>query len=753
MAAPTLQELIVPLSQLQVLQQLLSYLQGLGQVAQLGAGSSPPVGSGGFAVSGVPVDTYDVLVLITSGGQTSTITVQYSLDGGNTYSSAQSSSGQSPWTLQLLDYRQSNSPTGLAITFSDGLSPISGSWVTAESYSFPVTEPQYPLTDFNDGAVGWTILNVNAQAISNWTALIANVTAGGFTGLAAGVWLTILAKQLYNLDRKLALPTLGYVLFTDVGGEGPWTLTPGATFMQGNTGNLYTVASSAAATLPKSGQVIVPVSATSPGSSFNDQADTIEQLVTSMPGVSVSNIFGSQLGAVPWVASTNYALNNTVRPPSQNGFIYIASSISGAGTSGSSQPTWPTVLGQTVVDNLVTWQCFGPDGTVNSYVQGSSTATPAPGQLYPNTTFLNTAVIVAADLVFAIKSTGYVGQATFQVSTDGGLTFGSTTTVPQTTQLGVSVPTWQATHTYATNALAYPITSNGYYFKVTAGGGGNSGASEPAWNTTLGGTTSDGALTWTCISVGYGLYSVNAGGTGGPNLLGTVAVLFVDTGTHVSSFDAGDSYVFTTDWASQYGTDDETDQQLALRCQQQWATLAFGLPSAEIAAWAKAASPEVLIAQSSPDPAGDGSIDLYIAGSNGPVSQGAIVAVSNYVAQRLPGTMTLANGVAVTVTSDSISITGTVYVTKAFLSIAQQAIASELGTYEQLVGIGSTLQPAVVYLSAINAIIQNQNGVRNVDGLTLTDGGGGVQNAAGDITLNPGVLASLISSTLTFIAI
>lgn len=69
--------------------------------------------------------------------------------------------------------------------------------------------------------------------------------------------------------------------------------------------------------------------------------------------------------------------------------------------------------------------------------------------------------------------------------------------------LGVGYPNgripavWQATTAYAAQAIVRPVTANQLVYMVTAGGGGNSGAAEPTWPTTLGGTVVDGALTWT----------------------------------------------------------------------------------------------------------------------------------------------------------------------------------------------------------------------------------------------------------------
>lgn len=53
-----------------------------------------------------------------------------------------------------------------------------------------------------------------------------------------------------------------------------------------------------------------------------------------------------------WIASTAYSPNYFVVPSVSNGYYYSAM---GGGTSGSSEPSWSTTVGNTVGDNNITW--------------------------------------------------------------------------------------------------------------------------------------------------------------------------------------------------------------------------------------------------------------------------------------------------------------------------------------------------------------------------------------------------------------
>jgi hypothetical protein len=77
----------------------------------------------------------------------------------------------------------------------------------------------------------------------------------------------------------------------------------------------------------------------------------------------------------------------------------------------------------------------------------------------------------------------------------------------------VANTSWTADNNYGLhNRIVVTVGSSIYYEAVTTAG--TSAASEPAWNTTLDGTTTDGGVTWTNIGIPYSVLS-SKGGTSG----------------------------------------------------------------------------------------------------------------------------------------------------------------------------------------------------------------------------------------------
>lgn len=121
-------------------------------------------------------------------------------------------------------------------------------------------------------------------------------------------------------------------------------------------------------------------------------------------GVNVGAVTRTKTTANSWTvqraASTAYALGDVVRPAAANGFIYRATS---AGSTAAGLPTYPTIMGQTVVDGGVTWECYGIGIVVWTWTTPPSWAT---------------ATFVYRSLVLSDRTTGVAAtEALIAVST------------------------------------------------------------------------------------------------------------------------------------------------------------------------------------------------------------------------------------------------------------------------------------------------------------------------------------------------
>ena len=89
---------------------------------------------------------------------------------------------------------------------------------------------------------------------------------------------------------------------------------------------------------------------------------TISIVFATVPVVdSMQGMRGASPGTTPfswgsqWAATTTYAVGALVVPAVSTKYYYKCTT---AGTSGSSSPTFPTVIGSTVTDGSVVWTCF-----------------------------------------------------------------------------------------------------------------------------------------------------------------------------------------------------------------------------------------------------------------------------------------------------------------------------------------------------------------------------------------------------------
>lgn len=152
----------------------------------------------------------------------------------------------------------------------------------------------FPVQSWQDGGVEKTrLLAMSAGLVSlgNYLPAIAGGTLLDYAPNYQG-WTGLTAQQLYDLAQNLAVFTQGNVLATNVATT-PYVFTAGGLkFNFGATGNNYS--SIGSGTIPASGTLVIPVIAASPGGSFADPSNSgAIKLVTSLPGVTITNPAGN----------------------------------------------------------------------------------------------------------------------------------------------------------------------------------------------------------------------------------------------------------------------------------------------------------------------------------------------------------------------------------------------------------------------------------------------------------------------------
>lgn len=94
---------------------------------------------------------------------------------------------------------------------------------------------------------------------------------------------------------------------------------------------------------------------------FIEYYNTVQTIVEAVTSTQPSGPdFISPLPSIAtWTASTAYSVGTLVKPTTATGYKYECTT---AGTSGATEPTWPTTINQTVNDGTVVWTCRSAAG-------------------------------------------------------------------------------------------------------------------------------------------------------------------------------------------------------------------------------------------------------------------------------------------------------------------------------------------------------------------------------------------------------
>lgn len=252
-----------------------------------------------------------------------------------------------------------------------------------------------------------------------------------------------------------------------------------------------------------------------------------------LSGIGTATFLNGQIVVITSASATQFTANFTHADYASTPDTGTATASSGSGTSGISQPTWPTTLNNSVADGNLIWTCRGNSvqlwgiKTPTSAPSVANTALPA---IYPNwaaNTFYSPSLLVVdtnnnLELLITGGTTGAV-QPTWAVG------LGANTTDNTAVWKNRGQAAWQAGHNYAINdvvAVTYTvtifvpeqppdgggdvlppfqrpprfiprpvvITYNDFFICTTPG---TSGGSQPTWASGVGTTVQDNTMQWT----------------------------------------------------------------------------------------------------------------------------------------------------------------------------------------------------------------------------------------------------------------
>jgi hypothetical protein len=261
--------------------QTLTALAGLGAVLQRG------LGAGTLTLSGTPTESYSLAVRVTTAGVLGTAAVQVSTDGGANYGTAATvpSNGLLP-TVYF----------GVVLLFANSEDVGQPSFAVGDVFTAEVSAIRFPATSWHAGSVPLKLVEGDSDALSEMEALSVAVAAGGFLETAdpglpetspAGPWLRMHAAGVYGLTWRAGVLAQGQVVLTDAASQGPFVIQPGQLVVASTGGRLYR--NSSGGTLAQGNTLTLTFTAEDVGVSYNVPNGAVTQLLTVLPGVTVSN--------------------------------------------------------------------------------------------------------------------------------------------------------------------------------------------------------------------------------------------------------------------------------------------------------------------------------------------------------------------------------------------------------------------------------------------------------------------------------
>lgn len=148
----------------------------------------------------------------------------------------------------------------------------------------------FPTTDWGTFAPERVMLEMFTQVLTDLTSeLVPLLAKSGLIELAEGDWLTLVARDMYQLDREQATRTRQTILLTAAPSAGPYTIAVDALEVRSTT-TLNRYRNVEGGTLTLGGTLSLSFEAVEAGADYSDDAGSITEFLTPLPGVTVENV-------------------------------------------------------------------------------------------------------------------------------------------------------------------------------------------------------------------------------------------------------------------------------------------------------------------------------------------------------------------------------------------------------------------------------------------------------------------------------
>lgn len=266
----TLADLVQERTKEQMRELLLLALKGVGFVSKSGPGT------GSLALSGAAAGDFEVVVRISTAGELGAAEMEVSTDGGDTFEAAETIPSDGEFEVP---------DTGVTLLFANG--DDGESFSLGDEFTFEVATPTLEATAWQPGSVPLSLVGMDSEAMADYEKLRAKIAAGGFRTTAEDAWLDLWLEDVYDLERRRGLPTIGNVTLTDAANAGPFTILAGALWVGTSAGLKFVNATGG--TLTQGGTLTLSFRADRVGTQHNVAGGGISVMFTPLPGVTVSN--------------------------------------------------------------------------------------------------------------------------------------------------------------------------------------------------------------------------------------------------------------------------------------------------------------------------------------------------------------------------------------------------------------------------------------------------------------------------------